>query len=82
MKFHFDGSIADVRFWNYSRTESEIAADMAIEIDSSSSGLMAHFPLAEGSGTTTTDATGGAADGTIIGASWVGLSEFPITFSD
>lgn len=79
---HFSGNIVDVRFWNLTKSTTDISTNMSSEVDHSASGLAAYYLLTEGSGSTTPDATGGASDGTIVGANWEGVSSLPFTSTD
>ncbi len=72
----FHGLIDEARIWNYARSNSEIAANMDMEI-SSATGLLGRYGFDEGTGTTAagTNAAGGAAPvGTLAGTvlpAWV-----------
>jgi hypothetical protein len=63
----FDGSISEVRVWNYARSESEIKADMYNELTSSESGLIGYWKLNEGSGIIAHDSTANNNTGTLYG---------------
>jgi len=63
----FDGRIDEVRIWNIVRSEAEIAANMAIDIAPSSSGLVAYYKLDETTGTIAQNAVDpSVTDGTLI----------------
>lgn len=64
----FDGRIQDVRVWDHARTGSEIESTMYQRV-TSAPGLIASFPLDEGSGATAMDQVS-AAGLPIVGASW------------
>lgn len=65
-------TVSDVRIWNVVRTATEIADAYDRRIGAATPGLVGYWPLNEGSGTTATDATSNANDGTIIGSqTWV-----------
>lgn len=72
----FHGLIDEARIWNYARSESEIAANMDVEI-ASATGLLGRYGFDEGTGTSAagTNAAGGAAPvGTLAGTvlpAWV-----------
>jgi len=78
---HFDGVLDEVRIWNYARTQSEIQSTINSEITSSQAGLVAHWGLDEGAGTTVYGSAGTSVDGTITGSgySWVESAPFNIT---
>jgi len=62
----FKGQLDDLRLWNVARTGAEIQADMARELSGSETGLVAYYPLNDGTGSTTAvDATGDGHDGTL-----------------
>ncbi len=66
----FHGLLGEVRIWNTIRTPSEITADMAFS-SGAQPGLVAYYPLDEGSGTNAFDASGNGNDGTLNGgATW------------
>ncbi|MEM6297857.1 MAG: LamG-like jellyroll fold domain-containing protein [Bacteroidota bacterium] len=52
---YFDGAIANFKVWDYARTETEINESMCASYDCNNpppAGLVAHYALTEGSGTT------------------------------
>ena len=67
---YFNGLITEVRIWNVARTQAEIQADMNKRLTGNEIGLVAYYPLDEGTGTIATDNVG-ANNGTIYGATWV-----------
>ncbi|WP_282015825.1 HYR domain-containing protein [Marinifilum flexuosum] len=67
----FDGEISHVRFWNTSRSQSQIFNGMTQIMDGNESGLLGAYPLNEGSGTTISGVGSFAHDGNIAsGVSW------------
>lgn len=46
----FPGAIAEVRIWNIARSEADIAADLGRSLMGTEPGLVAYWPLDEGSG--------------------------------
>ncbi len=76
--YGFNGSIDDVKIYNYARTPDQIAEDMAgragsvsfAGVQAGSSVEMGHWAFDEGYGTVTHDASGHGNDGTITGAVW------------
>lgn len=56
----FDGTIDDVRIWNVAKTSAEILASFTTELTGSESGLLAYWPMNEGTGTSVGDITSGA----------------------
>jgi hypothetical protein len=69
----FDGAIDEARVWNYSRTESEIAADMNTPLPGVHAGLVARWGLDEGAGTAVASSSSTALPGLVTGAgyAWV-----------
>lgn len=69
---YFPGSIDEVRVWNVARTTAQLSAAKGIGLPGSTAGLVAYYRLNEGSGLTTADATGTAANlGTLTnGPTW------------
>lgn len=63
----FDGTISEVRVWNYARSESEIKADMFKELTGTEEGLAGYWKLNEGSGTIAHDSTANSNHGTLEG---------------
>jgi len=71
-QFYFDGKIRDVRLWSDARSAAEVLANMEVELVGNEANLAGYWKLDEGSGTTANDSkSGGTADGTITGASWL-----------
>lgn len=66
----FKGELRDVRIWNRVRTQAELQADRSRPPTGNEPGLIAYFPLNEGSGDIVNDATGNANPGTLHGATW------------
>ncbi len=52
---NFDGLIDEIRIWNVTRTPSEIADNTTTNFTGNEAGLVAYFPMDEGSGTTVTN---------------------------
>ncbi len=70
----FNGKIDEVRIWDVARTEVEIQAHMSTELTGTEDGLVAYYPMNEGSGTTIGDSSGNDNDGTLLNMdedSWV-----------
>lgn len=71
--FLFAGQIGEVRIWNVARTEQQIRETMTTCIKPGTTGLMAYYPLNDGSGQTARDASGNGLHGTLRnGPTWVG----------
>jgi hypothetical protein len=68
--YPFKGKIADVRVWNRVRTEAEIAEDMARRLTDREAGLLGHWPLDDGTGSTVKDMSPTKRHGTLTGAIW------------
>ncbi len=62
----FRGLIADVRAWNAVRTQFQIAASMNSRLAGSESGLVAYWPVNDGTGTSVNELVANA-DGTLAG---------------
>jgi hypothetical protein len=63
----FQGSISEVRVWNYARTESQINAGMYGNFTGSESGLVGYWKLNEGLGTIAHDSTANNNTGILYG---------------
>ena len=63
----FNGTISEVRVWNYARSESQIKADMFKELTGTEEGLAGYWKLNEGSGTIAHDSTANDNHGTLHG---------------
>lgn len=61
-----NGYLADVRIWNYARTEAEINSHINRRLTGDESGLIGYWPLAVNE----KDSTSNANDVTITGATW------------
>ncbi|WP_353571581.1 LamG-like jellyroll fold domain-containing protein, partial [Candidatus Albibeggiatoa sp. nov. BB20] len=64
----FTGYMDDVRIWDTARTQAEIQANMYQALQGNETGLIGYWPLDKNTGTTITDLTGNATDGTFISA--------------
>ena len=70
-RFKFEGDIRDVSLWNRVRSAGEVYYDYKTGHPAGNeSGLVAYYPLNEGSGTTATDLSPTGINGTIYGATW------------
>jgi hypothetical protein len=78
----FGGSLDEVRVWSIERSAAEIAADSTTHLAPTTPGLQGYWKLDEtGASTTTEDATGRSAPGTLQGFTftqtpWVGPGAF------
>ncbi|MER0438106.1 FG-GAP-like repeat-containing protein [Emticicia sp. W12TSBA100-4] len=63
---HFNGKMDELRIWNYARAEGEILYWLNQSVPTNSFGLVAYYKFDEGTGTTTTDATGNGNNGTLV----------------
>ncbi|WP_016949096.1 LamG-like jellyroll fold domain-containing protein [Anabaena sp. PCC 7108] len=73
----FKGEIAEARIWNFARAQGMIQETMSYRLTGKETGLVAYFPLNDGSGNVATDKTSNANHGTINGATWQ-QEELPI----
>jgi len=62
----FHGQIADVRAWNFARTQAQIAASMNIRLSGTESGLVGYWPVSDGIGTSVKELVA-SAQGTLTG---------------
>ena len=70
--YYFNGQMDELRFWNIARSQSQIQANMNVSISASSSNLVAYYKFDNGTGTTLTDATSNANNGTLQNSpTWV-----------
>ncbi|MES2774435.1 MAG: LamG domain-containing protein [Bacteroidota bacterium] len=68
---HFNGTMDELRIWNVARTQAQIVANITSSVPVNSAGLVAYYKFDEGGGTTTTDASGNANNGTLVnGPTW------------
>jgi len=67
---YFCGELSDVRLWDRALTAEEIQAAMDRRLVGNEDGLVAYWPLDEGTGETIGDRTGKIEPGTIHGATW------------
>ena len=68
------GKLAEVRVWNYALSEAEIAVNSKTRLSGNEPGLIAYYPLNEGTGTEVRDLTGSANNSTVTGAIWWGCT--------
>lgn len=79
---NFKGKIDDVRFWNITRTQSEIFNNMQKELTGNESGLVAYYKMSNGTGATLSDDAAGNLNSGFIypGVDWVTNSILPLRF--
>jgi len=70
---HLGGAITEARVWDSVRTDQEIADHWDTVLDGTESGLLGYWPLQEGEGESSEDASGGGSTATLIGAGWESL---------
>ena len=71
----FNGTIDEVRIWNYARTQTEIQSDMQKQLTGLEPGLISYWQLNEGIGNITLDKTANAHNGTLFGdVTWTNSS--------
>ena len=68
---YFQGMIDEVRVYNVALTQAQIQADFQRSLVGNEPGLVLYIPFSEGAGTTITDKTANAVDGTLNGCTWV-----------
>ena len=62
---HFNGTMDELRLWNYGRTPSQILSNMN-SVPANTFGLVAYYKFDEATGTTTADASGNNNTGTFV----------------
>ena len=62
----FDGAIDELRVWNTVRTASQLADNNTVDLSGTEAGLVAYFPMNDGSGTTVTNIVDAACSGTTL----------------
>lgn len=62
----FDGIIDEVRVWNVARSATQIADNNTVDLTGTESGLIAYFPMNDGSGTTVSNRVDAACSGTTL----------------
>lgn len=62
---NFDGEMADVRFWDSARTDTQISAEKDVRLNGDETGLLGYFPLNGDASDAQTNTT--AIDGTLVG---------------
>ena len=81
----FTGEIDDVRIWSEARSETQVSENRAIPLAGTEANLVGYWPFDEGSGTTSTDASGNGHDATLNGTLAWTLSDViadPVLASD
>jgi hypothetical protein len=76
----FDGEIDEMRWWNYARSDTEIASSYLMELDGTEPGLVAYWPMDEGAGQTTTEVVTGTP--CMLGASSAADARDPVWSTD
>jgi len=66
----FQGSITEVRVWNYVRETADIQRDMNHRLKGNEPGLVGYWPLNEGNGVLAQDKSSNDHNGNISGATW------------
>lgn len=81
---YWQGRLDEIRIWDRVRTAAEIEGDENRSLTGNEPGLIGDYPFSEESGTTTTDASPAAGDGTLIGCTWVAGPSLlePLTHAD
>ncbi len=67
----FTGRIDEVRIWNHARTAEQIKRYMHTRLYGTETGLVAYYPMDEGTGSTAYDMSQNSNNGTITGATWI-----------
>lgn len=74
---HFNGTMDELRLWNFAKTQSQIQTDMN-SVPANTAGLVAYYKFDEGTGATTADATSNGNNGTFVnGPTWQVPSTVP-----
>jgi len=85
----FDGKMDEVRIWSEARTIEEINSNMFKHLNGDEDNLMAYYQMSDASGTTLTDNSSNANNGTLINmdnndwvTSYVPLADFPSAYEN
>ena len=62
----WNGRLDEIRIWEVARSEAEIQANMSIELTGNEEGLVAYYPMNEGTGMVLADASNNGNDGQLI----------------
>jgi hypothetical protein len=79
----FDGTMDEVRIWNYARTQTQIRATINSKLSNFQTGLISYWGLDEGTGTTVNGSAGTSLSGTIINSNyqWTAGTPFNLPFA-
>lgn len=77
-RYFYHGQIAEVSVWNVALGEAEIQQSMKQRLRGNEAGLAGYWPLNECSGDTAADGTSSGNSGSIRGATWQTLEDFPV----
>ncbi|HEY3311515.1 MAG TPA: LamG-like jellyroll fold domain-containing protein [Anaerolineales bacterium] len=77
----FDGTLDEVRIWNYARTQAQIVSSINTKLTGPETGLLGRWGLDEASGSTVNDSSGNSITGSVNGTgySWVPGATFNAT---
>jgi len=68
---NIDGYIDEVRIWNHARTADQIKRYMHTRLYGTETGLVAYYPMNEGTGDVVNDKSQNSNHGTRVGATWI-----------
>lgn len=74
------GEVDELRIWDRARTQEEIADSMYVKLAGDEPGLVGYWDFDDDTGTTITDRTGNAEDGTLHGNAVLVPSDAPVGF--
>ena len=66
----FEGSISEIKFWNYAKSAEEIEKNYYKELTGNETGLMGYWKLNEKSGNVAIDSSKYKNNGTIYNGKW------------
>lgn len=77
----FNGQVDEMRIWNVSRSDAQVAASWNTTVPANSTGLVAYYKMDDGSGSSLADASGNGNTGVLVNSpTWVNPSTAPISY--
>lgn len=77
-RYFYHGQIAEVSVWNVARSEADLQQSINQRLRGDEAGLVDYWPLNECSGDTVSDRSSSGNSGSLHGATWQTIDDFPV----